>query len=532
MGIPSYFSHLVKSYKGVLRKVTDAYGKVDNLYMDSNSIIYDCGRLIEYDGNDVLYQKRLIEAVCLKIEEYITLLGPTFALVAFDGVAPVAKLEQQRNRRYKTWLEGEITKHMEGQLQSAWCTASITPGTAFMDQLASRTTEHFATAAPECMVKISSSREPGEGEHKIFEYIRNRADEHKHATSVIYGLDADLIMLTLNHLHVSEGLYLFRETPHFIRSVDKDLDPEVLYCIDIPALARAIQSELAGNHGDELDMRRVHDYIVLCFLLGNDYMPHFPALNIRTTGVEHVLEAYRSTLGTRESAYMTKGDQIIWKAVREVIEFLKGKEMSYLSEEHATRTRMAKRATIKRRDQTNRDLFQLLPLKDRGAEVYISPTRGEESWKARYYNVLFDCDYNEERVKYICIRYLEALEWTYAYYRDGCIDWRWCYPYHYAPLLCDLVRYVPHFLTTMVERKPKNPIDAETQLCYVLPRPYHNLLSVDTANILKYEFGNCYKTEWEMRWAYCKYFWESHADMPPIDIDLLQDRLRGHTTMT
>lgn len=531
MGIPSYFSHLVRSYKGVLRKASDAYRKVDNLYMDSNSIIYDCGRLIEYDGNDVLYQKQLIDAVCRKIEEYISLLEPAFALVAFDGVAPVAKLEQQRNRRYKTWLEGQITQHMEGQTKSAWCTASITPGTAFMDQLASRTTEYFAHHA-KCVVKVSSAREPGEGEHKIFEHIRSTAEEHKSATSVVYGLDADLIMLTLNHLHISEGLYLFRETPHFIRSIDKDLDPEVLYCIDIPTLARAIQSELDGDHDSGLDIRRVHDYIVLCFLLGNDYMPHFPALNIRTTGVEHVLEAYRSTLGTRKGAYMTNGDQIVWKAVREVIGFLKGREMSYLSEEHACRARMAKRAGIKRRDQTDRDLFQLLPLKDRGAEVYISPTKGESSWKARYYDVLFDCNYDEERVKHVCVHYLEALEWTYAYYRGACIDWRWCYPYHYAPLLGDLERYVPHFQTTMVERKPKNPVDAETQLCYVLPSPYHHLLSARTANILKSEFGDCYKTNWEMRWAYCKYFWESHADMPPIDINLLQNRLRGRPSRT
>ena len=49
---------------------------------------------------------------------------------------------------------------------------------------------------------ISASDEPGEGEHKIFEYIRTHQDEHKNSNTIIYGLDADLIMLTLNHLRI------------------------------------------------------------------------------------------------------------------------------------------------------------------------------------------------------------------------------------------------------------------------------------------------------------------------------------------
>ena len=94
---------------------------------------------------------------------------------------------------------------------------------------------------------VSSSKVPGEGEHKIFEHIRSQQAEHRDVVTVIYGLDADLIMLTLNHMHVSQKLLLFRETPHFIRHLDKDLDPETLYCLDIPELAYAIQNELVGN---------------------------------------------------------------------------------------------------------------------------------------------------------------------------------------------------------------------------------------------------------------------------------------------
>ena len=58
---------------------------------------------------------------------------------------------------------------------------------------------------------ISTSNEVGEGEHKLFQYIRDIP--HFNDTTVIYGLDADLIMLCLNHLSFAKKLYLYRETP-------------------------------------------------------------------------------------------------------------------------------------------------------------------------------------------------------------------------------------------------------------------------------------------------------------------------------
>jgi len=57
-------------------------------------------------------------------------------------------------------------------------------------------------------IVLSGSDEPGEGEYKIFEHIRtckNNQENH-----IIYGLDADLIMLSL--LQLPKQIYLYRET--------------------------------------------------------------------------------------------------------------------------------------------------------------------------------------------------------------------------------------------------------------------------------------------------------------------------------
>jgi len=105
MGIPSYFSFIVKNHGNIVRKLHRLNKNVDNFYLDSNSIVYDCLRALdkEYKENDEEFERLLVEAVCHKIDEYISIIKPkNRVFIAFDGVAPVAKLEQQRNRRYKS----------------------------------------------------------------------------------------------------------------------------------------------------------------------------------------------------------------------------------------------------------------------------------------------------------------------------------------------------------------------------------------------------------------------------------------------
>ena len=112
MGIPSYFSYIVKNHNNILIKLNKLNKNIDNLYLDSNSIIYDSMRLLEYNNNNSKYEKKLIQIICNKIKEYITIVQPSNrVIIAFDGVAPLAKLDQQRIRRYKSNIEQKIFNH-------------------------------------------------------------------------------------------------------------------------------------------------------------------------------------------------------------------------------------------------------------------------------------------------------------------------------------------------------------------------------------------------------------------------------------
>uniref|UniRef100_A0A6C0HCA4 Xrn1 N-terminal domain-containing protein n=1 Tax=viral metagenome TaxID=1070528 RepID=A0A6C0HCA4_9ZZZZ len=521
MGIPSYFSYIVKNHIEIIRKYVKASLTVHNLYMDCNSIIYDAVRRIDFNDLSESESIIIIRSVIAKIEEYIDLISPSKnILVAFDGVAPAAKLEQQRSRRYKSWYQNEISKSIFKKTSAdPWNTTAITPGTLFMKELNETVQKHFKNNPKYSGLNfiVSTSDHFGEGEHKIFDYIRSNKENHYCDTTVIYGLDADLIMLSINHLPMNPNIYLFRETPEFIKSIDSSLEPNETYLMDIPELTRIITLDM--NNGAELtteeQKNRIYDYIFLCFFLGNDFMPHFPAVNIRTGGVDKMLNAYKATIGgTKEN--LTDGRNIIWKNVRKLVAFLAENEETMFKTEMKLRDRNEKRFYPTGTPEEKYKKFDAIPTYDRDLEKYINPFK--ENWQFRYYKSLFGIENDEERIKQISVNYLEGLEWTMKYYTTGCPDWRWCYNYNYPPLLCDLIRHIPYFDAEFVPFKSPSPVTPLVQLCYVLPRQSLQFLPPKLYNALKKQHPDWYPADCDFVWAYCRYFWEAHVELPHLDI--------------
>ena len=519
MGIPAYFSHIIKNYPNILQKFQKKF-QVDNLFLDSNSIIYDCLRDIEYSGNNDDYERKLINAVCKKIETYIQQISPTnIVYISFDGVAPVAKLNQQKNRRYKSWF----IQQYEPKNKPSWDSTAITPGTEFMNKLNLQIKYHFRSPIPFKVKKIvvSGSDLPGEGEHKVFEYIRENS-EIKQQKTVIYGLDAYLIMLTINNLSYCKNMYLFRETPDFIKSIDKSLDPNYLYVIDIPQFKEQLVYYLNYDKEpkNDVEKNRVYDYIFMCFMLGNDFLPHFPALNIRTNGIDILMETYRNVLGNSNKNIITNG-KIIWKNFKLLVKELAMNEENYIQDEYRKRNKAEKKPIIID-EEASKFYKEMLhaPSKEREVEKYINPL--DKYWESRYYDMLFDVEIEDEWRQKISMNYLEGLEWTWKYYSVGCEDWRWCYKYHYPPLLKDLVRFVPYFDTDLLEKKEKNPVKEEVQLSYVLPRKSLYLLPRRIEHKLLHEYNDLYRLDYEFKWVYCKYFWECHVEFPEIDVEKIE----------
>jgi len=538
MGIPSYFSYIIRSHANIIRnryKMRDT--TLNSLYMDCNSIIYDAIR-----GNGGIPEGTLdkdgwiIQTVIRKIDEYVRSISPTNVLfIAFDGVAPLAKMNQQRNRRYKNGLVDNSSPNQGNSFN----TAMITPGTAFMQRLSEQINTAFIGREYMYGVRrlvVSTSEEEGEGEHKMFQYIRDNAAKTENIA--VYGLDSDLIMLSLVHHFYCNNIFIFREAPEFSKSVlprDAKIQPNELLFMDIRLLGLSILKEMGVSLAvdESTKANRICDYIFMCFLLGNDFLPHFPALNIRSNANHMLLELYRIHMGAYNDRYFVSINPISvnWAHVKLFLTRIAQYERAKIMEELEERAKMEKRvgSTLgnPQTEEERKQAMDNIPILYRGEEKYINPS--EIGWESRYYERVFGHAASSKDIQHACHQYLQGLEWVYRYYVEGCCNWRWKYDGHYAPLLNDIISYIPSTNGTTLfhsNRQPTgNAYHPNTQLLYVIPPWNFDEMFGKNKTIEKicatYQEKFMEKDQIEFQWMFCRYFWESHVKLPEIDIATL-----------
>ena len=531
MGIPYYFSYLIKNHSAIISKL-NALNNIHNLFIDSNSLIYDSLNFNEFLDSSQ-FEDYIIKTVIIKLEEIINIINPSENIyIAFDGVPPFAKINQQKNRRYKSSYQNKVfNKHI------VWDTCAITPGTCFMNNLNNAIAARFSkklfnSQNRQISVILSLSNEPGEGEHKLFNIIRE-TDTIKQKNNVIYGMDADLFMLALNHLKYTQNIYLYRETPLFINQLDKSLDPTQKYIININCLGNIIYNELTNELLiDDVSKsytttyyNKIEDYIFICFLLGNDFLPHFPALNIRVNGFTILLELYKKLF--KVSEFLIVGNSINWNNFKKYIKNIAEHEETFIKEIYDVRTKQSKKFYPETNNEEIEFKFSCMPSWERNIENYINPY--EEDWQHRYYYGLCAIDSKKNdysnNLKLLCTNYLEILQWVYYYYSSPCKNWTLHFKYNYPPLLCDLYAYIPYFNSEFTMIENYNILNEKLLLCHVLPVNSLNLLPETIHNYLLQEYKDHYTTNYEIIYAFCKYFYEGHVQFPKMNIQEFNSKI-------
>lgn len=514
MGIPSYFNYILKNHPGIL--INKKHVCCDFLFIDANSLIYDS----VHDLNSIVSSfEQVYELVFDKLEALRTLLNPTLKMmICFDGVPPLAKMQQQRQRRFKS----NMTRHIMDQLQSQenklkWNTNQITPGTDFMNGL-----DDFLERRYKNNTKIifSGSKQCGEGEHKICEYIRTHCiSNYQNKTKMIYGLDADLIMLGLLMSMDISNVYLYKETKYFgyIPQVVEDQ----LYYFNMNKLGLQIDNIL----GNCVIKQSICDYIFICFLCGNDFMPHLASINIRNNGIEFLLKNYKFLNKAKRKPLIDVSKMTInWKHVNLYINQLANYEKDKICENIQWKSKFK----FKMHPTTNEEKLNSLPCFD-----MVREERFMESLTL-YNSVMLNCN-NEEDVRRNCNLYLKMLEWTWYYYNGVLISNSFSYEQPIGPLLSDLVKQIPisneetiHNVNLNSLRKQGQSIFLDaispiTQLYYVLPFEDHqSIVPQDYYNktsSLIYDHNPVLRnTNFNVDYTFCKFFWEGHLCLDHIDI--------------
>lgn len=544
MGIPHFYKYVATKHNYVIKYAIP--NTCTSLFVDLNCAVHRCAsQTLETPENPETPETperkdddSVIDRVVSWIKVIFDKVQPTSVFyIALDGVPPKAKMVQQRSRRY---ISSVLRR------EGAWDSCCVTPGTAFMRKLAvkiSKCLQHaqFSTCA---RVVFSPTSEFGEGEHKIFDWIEKHPEVHNDEI-VIYGADADLIMLSMKSS--ASKPYVLRESlEEKNRNQDEKRDRrdrrdggEYEY-IDVGAFRNGMCaiSQLTSK-----------EFVALCFLLGNDFVPSMSFLRVRDHGIEYLLKIVKEL----------KEEFVDFK-ILETIEILEAVEAVNNVQIHETHDQIHEKFKIHETVQFHfPSLIKLFSRIARDEDVLFAKMDDKKSfnstlleisdgtpfadmiqprrkgWMPRYYEFLFPNGRDEDTVK-LARKYLESLVWTSSYYFDyeRAKFSDTCYHHAYSPLATDVVNYLRS--TSIkdlddIRRRVERPgpltqsaaKDPAIQLLMVLPPSSSNLLSskkiaaIMNEPKLRHFYPRKFRIATYMKW----YLSDCHAILPVIDADVL-----------
>ncbi|EEE56999.1 hypothetical protein OsJ_06746 [Oryza sativa Japonica Group] len=336
MGIPSFYRWLVNRYPSIVSpakesRPADGIVVYDNLYLDMNQIIHYSFHPQDQmnAGTDVCAPttvSEVFESMFDYLDRLFRIVRPRRLLyLAVDGVAPCAKMNGMRRGRPAEAIDRSRKRHPcfgsilqaseEEEMQKISEGVSdpnvITPGTEFMEKISQALTYYIRARLnssdpgwKHIMVILSDANVPGEGEHKIMSFIRAQRSMEGYDPNTrhcLFGHDADLIMLALasHEVHFSIlreflNIWVLRE---YLEIELKILDP-----VCEPDIERLID-----------------DFIFICFLMGNDFIPHIPSLEMKEYALDLLIEVYKTTFNKMGGYIVNIEKESLKKSCRDVL---------------------------------------------------------------------------------------------------------------------------------------------------------------------------------------------------------------------
>jgi len=586
MGIPGFFGFLKKYNNTHNDDLDDNFIKPNILKSDDKCGVFNYHFFLDFNGAIyTAYYSKTIKTERALIVNTIAYLDTLVSIyledngenmgnnlktlfIALDGVPPRAKIQQQRTRRFhsvkekklieeieKQWGDAETKAKYEGKKKSeneckgkeeSIDTTMITPGTKFMADLKTAIEKHLKTSELYKDIEtviFSSTDVPGEGEHKIFKYMKN-ADYGDNDKIIIYGLDADLIMLSMI-AHIN-NIFLLREKTQFGSYCFQIEGFEFMY-LDIDILKTCLLDEFTNYINDikyEDIVRLIDDYVFLMFIIGNDFIPKIPHLAVYNNGLETLMKTYCKLFNHHrfylvDSSKMRINEQFLYCLFDELQRCETNQMVKYHYKRERRRINMR---DVKTEEERRKTLLKYLPLQYLNIEDKIKPS--ESGWRGRYYNICLNCQYNDVNKESVVVQYLESLVWTFHYYFGSILSWDWFYQYEYGPTCLDIYNYLEDNANTGASMRVKmtydinkikgtfnlgKPVKQQELLIMVLPLESQKYMInnfkqfYNNNDIIKSYFPSKYR----IAIPYHSMYWECHPILPIINRDVIKKCMNG-----
>lgn len=392
-------------------------------------------------------------------------------VIAVDGVAPRAKINQQRSRRFRSAQSPERSPIFDSN--------AITPGTELMMRLDAYLENWLLLNQRQLppVILYSSHLEAGEGEHKIMDFIRAGRYPEGNGAHLLYGLDADLVMLGM--LAPINGIYLVRENLRDIIAIDNFKD-----------MVRAQMGRTPSS---------ISDFVLLSFFIGNDFLPHSPSLEDLENAFDELLRIYREV----QIYPLTDGLDIVWENLQEFMKVVADYEPTMLIAEAQRSVKYPSRALQEALTQRSRfaersidQVEQTLIVNNefdygRFRDIWYTNelgARGDISIASKWgYDI---SPITIDRITDMVEKYLSGLAWVFRYYQQNWrgVDNDWYYPYYHTPLFADISDYLQ--TGNAAQLQGYLPIDQQQayspihQLLAVLPLSSADLVPVEVQHLM------------------------------------------------
>lgn len=497
---------------------------IDNLMIDLNGVFHNSTQKIYQYGNckpqrrllgqdkrkkmgGIQQQKKVFADVCSTIESLFSLVGPNKRLIlCVDGPAPLSKQNQQRQRRFRSAMEKDEEEF------TRFDSNCITPGTKFMDYLTKyidwyikkRITENDKWQQVE--VIFSNEKSPGEGEHKIINYIRKYGNPVD--SFCIHGLDADLIMLALGtHL---PNFWILREDMYDYKNE--------FFVLDIGQTRKKLSTIMSWVTEEKTSDKEfnpeysVNDFIFICFMVGNDFLPHIPSIEIIEGGIDFMLDVYKNVCERYgHLTFNDDGDIVFQKKPLEVF-------MGTISQYN--------KGILEDKLMKKDKFFPDILLENSAKIVEGKYVLDIDKYKKDYYKKCFADGID---IKKLCHEYLEGMQWVLSYYTRGVPDWKWCFKHHYAPFAHELSEYIGDFkFPDKRETEPTKPFE---QLLSVLPPKSYRLIPIPICQLLTNKSSPIKKfcpDKFEVDISGKRREWEGIVLLPMVDFDVIEKEYSKH----